>query len=73
MEPITVFHTLNVAQADMICAHLQSAGFEARLVNDYANVNLPMATQVMGGVLIQVPNDKAEEARAFIADLEKQP
>ena len=73
MEPVTVFHTFNVAQADMICAHLQSSGFEARLIHDYTSVNLPMHTQALGGVLIQVPNDKAEEARAFIADLEKQP
>ena len=73
MEPTTVYQTLNIAQADMICAHLQSAGFEARLSHDLATLSMEGYALAPGGVMIKVPAHEAEEARAFIADLEKQP
>jgi hypothetical protein len=60
MEFVTVCTTLNLADAELIRVELESAGFTVNVKNEDAVLG------TTGGVLLQVPEDKAEEARALI-------
>jgi hypothetical protein len=60
MELITVYKALNIADAELMRSRLESADFVVAIENEDA---------VMGseaGILVRVPEDKAEEARALL-------
>lgn len=67
MKLVTVHRTFNPAEADLIRSRLEAAGFQATLVHDYAALNLEGYALTAGGVLIQVPEDQAEEAGQLLA------
>ena len=60
MEFVTVHTSLNLADAELMRAELESAGFTVNVKNEDAVLG------VESGVLLQVPADKAEEARALL-------
>ena len=65
MDLVTVFKTINPAEADLVCAQLEAAGFEASVVNE--NANLALAPGTAGGIRVQVPDSQAADARALLA------
>jgi hypothetical protein len=60
MEFVTVYTALNLADAELMRVELESAGFAVNIKNEDA----VLGTE--GGVLLQVPEDKAQEARALL-------
>ena len=60
MEFVTVYTTLNLADAELIRSRLESADFTVNVKNEDA----VLGTEA--GVLIQVPEGEAEEARVLL-------
>ena len=57
----TVFSSLNPAEAELISSRLESSGFEVSVVGELATLSL-----ATGGVLVQVEESQAEDARALL-------
>jgi hypothetical protein len=64
MEFITVFQTLNPAEAELVSTQLEAAGFEVTIANEYSALTLPAA--MSSGVRVQVPEAQANDARALL-------
>jgi hypothetical protein len=65
MELVTVFTTLNPAEADFVRSELEAADFDVAIANEYSAVTLAPST-ASGGIRVQVPADQAEEAKALL-------
>lgn len=70
MEMVTIHRTFDPAEAQIIVTRLQTAGFNAELNSELSAQNFEVAA---GGTRVQVPDDQAEEARAFLASGENAP
>ena len=66
MGPITVFLSFNMADADLVRSRLEAAGFMAAIIHDTAALGVEGYTMAAGGVKVQVPEEQAQDARAFI-------
>ena len=62
MEFVTVYTTLNPADAELIRGRLESADFTVNVKNE----DVVLGVETSGGVLLQVPEEEAEEARALL-------
>lgn len=61
-----VFKTLNIAEADLVCARLQAAGFHAAVMDAIAAFTTDGYSLATQGVRVEVPDSEADEARAFL-------
>jgi hypothetical protein len=66
MEPVVVFRSFSVAEADLVRASLESAGFHAMLTNELASLSIDGYSMAAGGIRVVVPAEEAIEARALI-------
>jgi Putative prokaryotic signal transducing protein len=64
MQMITVFTAFNSADADVVNSRLDAAEFHPFIIHELAAQGMDVAS---GGIRVQVPEDEAEEARAFLA------
>lgn len=65
MDFVTVFTTLNSAEADFVRSQLEAAGFDATIATEYATLELtPPVTA--GGIRVQVPSEQSADARALL-------
>jgi hypothetical protein len=62
MQFVTVYMTLNAAKAEVMRSNLESAGFTVNMKNE----DRVLGIETSGGILIQVPPDRAGEARALV-------
>jgi hypothetical protein len=62
----TVFRTYNEPDALIVRSRLEAADIEAYIAHDLA-CSAVGGTIPAGGLLVQVPEDQAEDARALIA------
>jgi hypothetical protein len=62
MEFVTVYTTLNPADAELIRGQLESAGFAVNVKNE----DVVLGLETSGSILLQVSADRAEEARALL-------
>ncbi len=69
MELKTVFNTFSSAEANLVHGRLEAAGFEAYIHGELAGLTMGGYTAAAGGIRIQVPESRAEEAKAVIAEL----
>jgi hypothetical protein len=67
MELITVHTALNPVDADMVFSRLDAAEFHPSIKSDLAALGTSYPISV-GGILVQVPDVEAEEAKAFLKD-----
>ncbi len=65
MDFATVFKTFNSAEANLIAAQLEAAGFEPTILNEYSTLTLG-SPNTAGGIRVQVPETQAVDARALI-------
>jgi hypothetical protein len=70
MQLITVFTAFNPAEADLVRARLEIAEFHPVITHGTNAQGLDIAA---GGVLVQVPENEAEEARQFLTSSEATP
>jgi hypothetical protein len=65
MELVTISKELNDAEAQMKRARLEAAGFHPFIANEASSLWLGTAIAT-GGILIQVPEAEAADAREFL-------
>jgi hypothetical protein len=70
MKLVTVFRTFNPAEAELVRSRLDAAGFDTNLKHDLAALSMDGYALGVGGILVEVPEDKAEEAKALLASTE---
>lgn len=63
MDPVVVFRTFDLAEAQLLRSRLEAAGMHAALAHENSAANLDVPG---GGVRVVVPAEEAEEARALI-------
>lgn len=70
MNLVTVYRSFNEAEAQLAKSRLEAAEFEVYIAHDLAASSSEGFSLATGGVLVQVPDDKAEEAKALLASTE---
>lgn len=65
MDFATVFKTFNSAEANLIAAQLEAAGFQPSILNEFSTLTLA-APSTAGGIRVQVPTEQFADARALI-------
>jgi len=66
MQLVTVFRSFSPAEAQLIRSRLDAADIPAEVVNELAALSMDGYSMATGGILVQVPDDYAEEAKALI-------
>jgi len=66
MELVTVFRSFSPAEAQLIRSRLDAADIPAEVMNELAALSVDGYSMAAGGVLVQVPENYAAEARALI-------
>ena len=65
MDFTTVFKTFNSAEANLIAAQLEAAGFEPTVLNELSSLTLGSAITA-GSIRVQVPESQSADSRALI-------
>jgi hypothetical protein len=63
MDPVVVFRTFDLAEAQLLRGRLVEAGLQAEVMHEHSAANLDVAG---GGVRVVVPDEQVNEARALI-------
>jgi hypothetical protein len=66
MKPVTVFLTFSAAEAQLAKSRLDAAGFDAEVAHELSSLSMDGYSLGAGGILVQVPEDQAEEAKALL-------
>lgn len=66
MAFVTVFRAFNPAEAQLVQSRLDAAGFLVNVANEISSLCMDGYSLAAGGVLVQVPEDQADDARALI-------
>jgi len=67
MKLVTVYTAFNPADAHLVCSRLDAASFHPIVTNELSALSLDGYAMAAGGILVQVPQDEAEEVRSFLA------
>lgn len=70
MELVTIFTTFNPAEAQLIRSRLEAAEIPAIVTHETAALTTEGYSMSIGGIEVQVAEDRAAEARDFLAALE---
>ena len=62
----TVYRAFNPADAHLVRSRLEAAGFHAVVTNELSALSMDGYAQAAGGILVQVPEEEAAEAREFL-------
>lgn len=65
MDPVVVFRTFDLGEAEVIKSRLESAGIPVEILHENSAALLDVA---VGGARIVVPAERAEEAKSLIQD-----
>jgi hypothetical protein len=66
MELVTVFRAFSPAEAQLVSSRLEAAGFAVHVAHELSALAMDGYSMSTGGILVQVPADRAEEAAALI-------
>lgn len=66
MKLVTVYRALNPADAQLIRSRLDAANLLASVTHELSALSLDGYALAAGGILVQVPEDQAEDARELI-------
>jgi hypothetical protein len=67
MSLVTVATAFNPADAQLARSRLEAAGFQAVVTHELAALGLEGYAMAAGGILVQVPEEEAAEAREFLS------
>jgi len=67
VELITVSRAFNPADAQLVRSRLEAAGFHAAVMHELSSLSLDGYALAAGGILVQVPDAEAADAKEFIA------
>jgi hypothetical protein len=63
MDPVIVFRTFDLAEAQVVRSRLEGAGLQADVEHENSAANFDIAG---GGVRVVVPSEQANDARALL-------
>ncbi len=66
MALVTISRAFNPADAQLTRSRLEVAGFHPVVTNELSALSLDGYSMAAGGILVQVPEDEAAEAKAFL-------
>ena len=66
MELVTVLTAFNPADAQLARSRLEAAGFHPFVANENAALSMDGYALAVGGILVQVPEAEAADAREFL-------
>jgi len=67
MPLVTVFKALNPMDAQLVRSRLEAADFHPTVTHELSALSLEGYALTAGGILVQVPEAEAEDARELIA------
>jgi hypothetical protein len=67
MALVTVFRAFNPADAHLVRSRLDAAQFHAVVTHELSALSLDGYALAAGGILVQVPDQEAEDAKEFLA------
>ncbi len=65
---VTVSTSFSPADAQLVRSRLEVAGFHPFVANELSALSMDGYSLAAGGILVQVPEEEAVEAREFLAD-----
>jgi hypothetical protein len=65
----TVFSSFSSAEAQMIAARLDTAGFHPTVTDEIASMSMDGYSMATGGIRIKVPHEEQEGARGLVESL----
>jgi hypothetical protein len=68
MSPVTIYRTFNPAEAQLVRARLEAAGFHPFVTDELASLSIDGYSMAAGGVRVQVPSGEADDARLLLKD-----
>ena len=66
MEFVTVFSAFSPAAAELVRSRLEANDFLVNVKHETSALSMDGYTMAAGGILVQVPEDQAADARALI-------
>lgn len=66
MQLVTVFQAFSPAEAQLIRSRLEAAEFHPIVAHELSSLSMEGYSMATGGILVQVPEVEAEDARALI-------
>lgn len=66
MKFVTVYQTLNPADADLVRCRLEANEFLVNVKNEISARSIDGYAMAAGGLMVQVPEDQAESARVLL-------
>ena len=66
MSLVAVYTAFNSADAHLVRSRLEAAGIPSVINNELAALSMGGYTQGAGGITVEVPEDRAPDARAII-------
>ena len=68
MALVTVFSTFSSAEAQLVRSRLEAADIQALVTHELSALSMDGYSMATGGILVQVSEENAEDARALISD-----
>ena len=72
MQLITVYTAFSPVDADLVRSRLEAADFHPAVVHDIAALSVEGYSGTTGGILVQVPDQEAEDAAEFLRSEDNQ-
>jgi hypothetical protein len=66
MQLVTVARVFSPAEAHLVSSRLEAAGFPVHVAHELAAMGMEGYSMSTGGILVQVPDDRAAEAQEFL-------
>ncbi len=66
MNLVTVYRAFNPAEAQLVCSRLEAAHLHALVTNELSALSMDGYALAAGGILVQVPEEEAADARELI-------
>ncbi len=66
MPLITIFRAFNPADAHLVRSRLEAAEFHPIVMHELSSLSLDGYAMAAGGILVQVPEEEAADAREFL-------
>ena len=69
---VTVHRSFNLVEAEVIRSRLEAAEFHPVITHGLSALSMEGYSVATGGILVQVPDEEAEDARALIASADEE-
>jgi len=66
MSLVTIFRAFNPADAHLVRSRLEAAEFHPVIMHELSSLSLDGYAMAAGGILVQVPEEEAADAREFL-------